>query len=93
MEQSLRPAYSLLTAVDTPQLSMAELSTQLARLVAASWLGETRRGKYSVVYSFTGGTDGFNPAGGLAKDSSGNIYGATLDGGSGGNGVIYKITP
>ena len=54
--------------------------------------GDTR-GKYSVVYSFTGGTDGFNPAGGLAKDSSGNIYGATLDGGSGGNGVIYKITP
>jgi uncharacterized repeat protein (TIGR03803 family) len=53
----------------------------------------TAGGKYSVIYSFTGGADGFNPAGGLAVDSSGNIYGATYDGGSGGNGVIYKITP
>jgi uncharacterized repeat protein (TIGR03803 family) len=50
-------------------------------------------GKYSVIYRFTGAADGFNPGGGLVTDSSGNIYGATLNGGSGGNGVIYKITP
>ena len=49
-------------------------------------------GKYSVIYRFTGAADGFNPSGGLATDSLGNIYGATLNGGSG-NGVIYKITP
>lgn len=42
---------------------------------------------------FTGAADGFSPGGGLAEDGSGNIYGATLNGGSGGNGVIYKITP
>ncbi len=54
---------------------------------------EDADGKYSVIYRFTGAADGFNPSGGLAKDSSGNIYGATLNGGSGGNGVIYKITP
>jgi uncharacterized repeat protein (TIGR03803 family) len=54
---------------------------------------ETAGGKYSVIYSFTGASDGFNPAGGLAEDSSGNIYGATLNGGSSGNGVIYKVTP
>jgi uncharacterized repeat protein (TIGR03803 family) len=53
---------------------------------------EGANGKYSVIYQFTGAADGFNPAGPLAKDSSGNIYGATIDGGSG-NGVIYKITP
>jgi uncharacterized repeat protein (TIGR03803 family) len=54
----------------------------------------TAGGNYSVIYSFTGAADGFNPAGGLARDSSGNIYGATLNGGNGGgNGVIYKITP
>jgi uncharacterized repeat protein (TIGR03803 family) len=51
---------------------------------------EDAAGNYSVIYSFSGGADGFNPSGGLAKDSSGNIYGATLNGG-GGNGVIYKI--
>lgn len=53
---------------------------------------EDAHGKYSVVYSFTGAADGFNPSGALAKDSAGNIYGATQNGGSG-NGVIYKITP
>jgi uncharacterized repeat protein (TIGR03803 family) len=50
-------------------------------------------GNYSVIYSFTGAADGFNPGGGLVEDSAGNIYGATLNGGNGGNGVIYKITP
>jgi uncharacterized repeat protein (TIGR03803 family) len=54
---------------------------------------EAAGGKYSVIYSFTGAADGFNPAGGLAEDSSGNIYGATLNGGTSGNGVIYKIAP
>jgi uncharacterized repeat protein (TIGR03803 family) len=29
----------------------------------------------------------------LAEDSDGNIYGAAMEGGSGSNGVIYKITP
>lgn len=52
-----------------------------------------RDGKYAIIYSFTGADDGFYPSGGLAKDRSGNIYGATLDGGSGGNGVIYRIVP
>ncbi|HTZ95872.1 MAG TPA: choice-of-anchor tandem repeat GloVer-containing protein [Terriglobales bacterium] len=54
---------------------------------------ESTKGKYSVIYSFTGADDGFNPAGPLAEDSSGNIYGATTSGGSSGDGVIYKITP
>jgi uncharacterized repeat protein (TIGR03803 family) len=52
------------------------------------------KGKYSVIYKFTGADDGFNPSGALAEDSSGNLYGAVLFGGSGnGNGIIYKITP
>jgi uncharacterized repeat protein (TIGR03803 family) len=54
---------------------------------------EDAHGTYSVIYRFTGADDGFSPAGGLVEDRSGNIYGATQTGGSGGNGVIYKITP
>jgi len=50
-------------------------------------------GKYSVLHRFTGANDGSDPSGGLAEDSSGDIYGAAMDGGSGGNGVIYKVTP
>jgi uncharacterized repeat protein (TIGR03803 family) len=50
-------------------------------------------GKYSVLHRFTGANDGWDPSGGLTEDTAGNIYGATMDGGSGSNGVIYKITP
>jgi uncharacterized repeat protein (TIGR03803 family) len=50
-------------------------------------------GKYSVLHRFSGANDGSNPNGGLTEDTAGNIYGADTNGGSGGNGVIYKITP
>ena len=50
-------------------------------------------GKYHVLHRFSGADDGSNPSGPLAEDSDGNIWGADTNGGSGGNGVIYKITP
>jgi uncharacterized repeat protein (TIGR03803 family) len=50
-------------------------------------------GKYSVLYRFAGANDGYLPTGGLTEDASGNIYGATVLGGSSNNGVIFKITP
>jgi uncharacterized repeat protein (TIGR03803 family) len=50
-------------------------------------------GKYSVLHRFTGANDGWDASGGLAEDSAGNIYGATMNGGSSGDGVIFKITP
>jgi uncharacterized repeat protein (TIGR03803 family) len=53
----------------------------------------TPGGKYSVLHRFTGANDGWLPTGGLTEDGSGNIYGATISGGSGNNGVIYKIAP
>ena len=49
-------------------------------------------GKYSVLYRFTGGTDGALPSGSLTADASGNLYGATDLGGSRNNGVVYEIT-
>jgi uncharacterized repeat protein (TIGR03803 family) len=50
-------------------------------------------GQYSVLYRFTGANDGWNPTGGLTEDASGNLYGVASNGGSGGNGVVFKITP
>lgn len=52
----------------------------------------------SVVYSFLGGTDGIQPAGNLVKDTSGDLYGVTVGGGSTncgsfGCGIIFKLTP
>jgi uncharacterized repeat protein (TIGR03803 family) len=37
-------------------------------------------GKETVVYNFTGGTDGVYPLGGLVADAQGNLYGSTSQG-------------
>ena len=59
-------------------------------------------GQETVLYTFTGGTDGGGPFGGLSLDSAGNFYGTTVTGGNlndcttgggAGCGVIFKITP
>src|SRR5215469_10672386 len=46
----------------------------------------------SVLYSFSGGSDGGNPNAGLIFDTAGNLYGATPTGGAGA-GVVFKLTP
>lgn len=46
----------------------------------------------SVLHSFTGGSDGFGPGGGLTLDRKGNLYGTTPDGGSHYSGVIYELS-
>lgn len=45
------------------------------------------------VYDFQGGTDGKSPIAGLMIDGSGNVYGATSDGGSGGGGTVFELVP
>jgi hypothetical protein len=49
-------------------------------------------GNETVLYSFTGGADGDNPAAGVALDGAGNLYGTTITGGAN-YGVVFKITP
>ena len=41
----------------------------------------------SVLYSFTGGSDGANPQGGLIFDAKGNLYGTTNGGQKGVRGI------
>ncbi|MGA9968293.1 MAG: choice-of-anchor tandem repeat GloVer-containing protein [Terriglobales bacterium] len=48
--------------------------------------------QYSVLHRFTG-KDGANPAAALILDKQGNLYGTTTQGGAGGAGVVFQITP
>jgi uncharacterized repeat protein (TIGR03803 family) len=53
-------------------------------------------GNESVLHAFGGGEDGANPASVLIFDPQGNLYGTTLNGGTGcggaGCGVVFKLT-
>jgi len=40
-----------------------------------------------------GNPDGTAPLAGLITDASGNLYGTTFQGGSGGDGTVFKLTP
>jgi len=40
-----------------------------------------------------GGNDGYNPYAGLIWDRAGNLYGATSEGGSGGGGTVFQLSP
>jgi uncharacterized repeat protein (TIGR03803 family) len=48
---------------------------------------------HTVLYNFTNGVDGGYPYCTLVFDSSGNLYGTTLNGGNTGNGVVFEISP
>jgi len=48
---------------------------------------------YTDVYDFTGGDDGGNPNGSLIADTSGNLYGTAVHGGTHGFGVVFELTP
>lgn len=52
----------------------------------------------AILHSFSGGSDGGVPVGGVILDSSGNVYGTTQGGGAGsmgcrGCGVAFELTP
>jgi uncharacterized repeat protein (TIGR03803 family) len=56
----------------------------------------TKRGKETVLHSFTGSPDGAYPSAGLAFDAAGNLYGTTVQGGNSvcgesGCGTAFKI--
>ena len=44
------------------------------------------------LYQFTDGADGGYPQGTLVFDSAGNLYGTASGGGTGNNGVVFKLT-
>jgi uncharacterized repeat protein (TIGR03803 family) len=47
----------------------------------------------TVLYNFTGGSDGANPQSRLTFDGNGNFYGTTLSGGTSGAGTVFELSP
>src|SRR5258708_7151073 len=47
--------------------------------------------KETILYSFSGGTDGKSPSGGVTRDASDNLYGVTSSGGAHGYGAVFKV--
>ena len=52
----------------------------------------TPTGAETVWHSFGHGTDGKFPYAGLVRDSNGNLYGTTMDGGTSGLGTVFQIS-
>jgi len=47
----------------------------------------------TILYNFTGGSDGGNPMSALVFDAAGNLYGTTTTGGDFGSGTVFELTP
>jgi len=48
-------------------------------------------GTETMLYSFSGGADGAYPFSAVVRDSAGNLYGTTSQGGSANAGVVFKV--
>ena len=51
-----------------------------------------RNGKYTLLYSFSGKSDGCEPLGNFATDENGNLYGAASACGDFNQGTIFKLS-
>jgi uncharacterized repeat protein (TIGR03803 family) len=83
------------------QARKSSLLLNIILLTAVTWSSTsfaTASGQSQILYTFTGGTDGLYPYGGVTFDTAGNLYGSTFYGGTrtacnGGCGLVYKLTP
>jgi hypothetical protein len=63
-----------------PRAGIIALTSVLTLVVIATEAAQAQT--YTVLYKFTGGSDGYGPAAGLIMDPAGNLYGTTEYGGS-----------
>ena len=81
----LRRQAGLVTAAATLLFLLAAGAGQQAQ-------AQTSTPTFTSVYSFAGGTDGYEPLGSVVEDQAGNIYGTTEYGGADSDGTIFKIS-
>ena len=77
---------------------VARVALALAVVLVAAFVAtrSARAQTESVLYSFTGGTDGSTPVAGLVQDAQGNLYSTTYEGGGtgcggSGCGTVFKL--
>src|SRR6478736_831939 len=58
-------------------------------LTGAAWAANTTK----QIYSFAGSTDGEYTDTELVRDSAGNLYGTSVQGGTYGGGTVFQVTP
>ena len=58
-------------------------------LTGIAWAGAPGK----ILYSFAGGADGEYLDTELARDSAGNLYGTTVQGGAYASGTVFQVTP
>jgi uncharacterized repeat protein (TIGR03803 family) len=75
------------------RLEPAALALALALVFAAGAVSTAQAQTYSVLHSFQCAPDGAYPQAGLVADKAGNLYGTTIDGGTLGDGAVFKLTP
>lgn len=76
------------------------LAVTFGLILAAMLVQQAQAQTYTVLYTFTGGTDGGQPYAGVIRDHAGNLYGTTFASGDltacgafAGCGVVYKLDP
>lgn len=62
--------------------------TAIALMATAAWAASTT----NLVYSFAGSTDGEYTDTELVRDSAGNLYGTSVQGGTYGGGTVFQVT-
>ena len=71
------------------KVAVVFLFTAAAMLVAPA----RAHGQTQVIYSFAGDEDGEYADTDLVIDSSGNLYGSTVQGGDFGSGTVFELSP
>ncbi|MGD1021065.1 MAG: choice-of-anchor tandem repeat GloVer-containing protein [Verrucomicrobiia bacterium] len=71
------------------------ISQVLLAIILVTWLGQPGRATADTIktlHTFTGGSGGSQPYGGLIQGSDGNFYGTTYSGGGSDSGTVFSIT-
>ena len=69
--------------------TLAAWSVAILMIVAAT---QAQAQTFTVLHTFTGGSDGAYPEAGLTVDRAGNFYGTASGGGAHGWGTVFKLT-